>query len=88
MMEQNPDAAGKQNAVVYGGFSFAKKDIITVVDAANKKVVNIEAPRSLAAATMCFSTPDIAAGTAYTIKLNNTDVTTFTPNGKVTLLGK
>lgn len=88
MMEQNPDAAGKQNAIVYGGFSFAKKDIITVVDAANKKVVNIEAPRSLAAATMCFSTPDIAAGTAYTIKLNNTDVTTFTPSGKVTLLGK
>lgn len=71
-MQSNPSSSSNQRSVVYNGLTATKGDCVCVLDASGTPVLTFLFPRSMSGATFFFSTPDIIAGSSYSVSSGGT----------------
>ena len=60
MMEQQPDAAGKQKSIIVNNLKINKGDKLVAKDANGKEIIAIASPRTFSESSICISATGIA----------------------------
>ena len=60
MMEQQPDAAGKQSSVIVNNLKINKGDKLVAKDGNGKEIISIASPRTFSESSICMSATGIA----------------------------
>ncbi|MDE6368444.1 MAG: carbohydrate-binding domain-containing protein [Muribaculaceae bacterium] len=69
---QTPSSSSKQRVVLYRGLTVSKDDKFAVVDADGNSLIAYQTPRALNSMVLFYSSPDIKAGSTYTISKSGT----------------
>lgn len=66
-MQSSPSTSSTQCSVVYNGISLAKNTLLCVLDESNSTILTFKSPRTVNAATLFFTTPDILSNKTYIV---------------------
>lgn len=85
MAQGATSGSSQYNVTVYFSSTYSSEDVITIVDSSNNEVMSYSPSKKYS--SLVFSSSKLKENTTYTIKVNNSTISTFTTNTKCITVG-